>query len=282
MAVMNESELYAPLKHFFEQRGYTIKGEVRYCDLVGMKDGSDTPLIVEIKKTFTLALLLQGLDRQKLTSNVYVAVEKNRSKKGAHNQRWSDITSLCRRLGLGFITVTLYKTKNPLVEIMCTPQQNLAVGVLGGKLSDGLTSDIANTSVNLYGTSPARKSPKGAARLVHEFKERSGDYNVGGSYGTKLMTAYREKALRIALVMADGAIMAPRQVKEQSGIGTTGAILRDNYYGWFERIAKGKYKLSALGLESLTQYASVISGWDLTAATKDSNSNASNVSKSEL
>jgi hypothetical protein len=261
MAVMHESELYAPLKQFFEQHGYTIKGEVRYCDLVGMKDGSDTPLIVEIKKTFTLALLLQGLDRQKLTSNVYVAVEKNRSKKGSHNQRWSEITALCRRLGLGFITVTLYKTKSPLVEIMCTPQQNLAVDGLGN---------------------PTRKSPQKAARLVHEFNERSGDYNVGGSYGAKLMTAYREKALRIALVMADGAIMAPRQVKAQSGIATAGAILRDNYYGWFERIAKGKYKLSALGQESLTQYASVISSWDLTAATKDSDSNASNVSKNEL
>lgn len=269
MAVTHESELYAPLKQFFEQRGYTIKGEVRFCDLVGMKDGSDIPLIVEIKKTFTLALLLQGLERQKLTANVYLAVERNRSKKGSHNQRWSEITALCRRLGLGFITVTLYKTKTPLVEIMCTPQQNLAVD------GDG----IASTSVNVYGTSPARKSPKGAARLVHEFKERTGDYNVGGSYGTKLMTAYREKALRIALVMADGAIMAPRQVKELSGIGTTGAILRDNYYGWFERIAKGKYKLSGLGHESLTQYAAVISGWDLTAASKDSESN---VSKNEL
>lgn len=288
MAVMHESELYAPLKQFFEQRGYSIKGEVRFCDLVGMKDGSDVPLVVEIKKTFTLALLLQGLDRQKLTPNVYVAVEKNRNKKGAHNQRWSDITSLCRRLGLGFITVTLYKTKAPLVEIMCTPQQNLAVDKHGDRLSDGLANDIVNTSSNLLGTSPTRKSPKKAARLVHEFKERSGDYNVGGSYGTKLMTAYREKTLRVALVMADGAIVAPRQVKAQSGIGTAGAILHDNYYGWFERIAKGKYKLSMLGQESLTQYASVISGWDLTAATKDIDSKASNaisdssISKSEL
>ena len=271
MAVMHESELYAPLKQFFEQRGYIIKGEVHYCDLVGMKDGSHTPLIVEIKKTFTLALLLQGLERQKLTSNVYVAVEKNRSKKGSHNQRWSDITSLCRRLGLGFITVTVYKTKSPLVEIMCTPQLHLA--------EDHPQDGFTNTNVNLYGTSPTRKSPKKAARLVHEFKERSGDYNVGGSYGTKLMTAYREKALRIALVMADGAIMAPRQVKAQSGIGAAGAIMRDNYYGWFERIAKGKYKLSELGHESLTQYASVISGWDLTATSKD---NDNNVSKNEL
>lgn len=252
MAVLHESELYAPLKQFFEQHGYVIKGEVRFCDLVGMKDGSNTPLIVEIKKTFTLALLLQGLERQKLTSNVYVAVERNRSKKGAHNQRWSEITALCRRLGIGFITVTLYKTKHPLVEIMCTPQQEL---------------DISSN--------PARKSPKGTARLVHEFKERSGDYNVGGSYGTKLMTAYREKALRIALVMADGAVLAPRHVKELSGIGTAGAILHDNYYGWFERIAKGKYKLSGLGQEGLTQYASVISGWDLTAASQESGSDIS-------
>ncbi|MNJ32631.1 hypothetical protein D3C77_273010 [compost metagenome] len=247
MAVKHESELYAPLKLFFEQRGYSIKGEVRHCDLVGVKDEgyNEAPLIVEIKKTFTLALLLQGVERQKLTPNVYLAVECNRTKKGAHNQRWSEITALCRRLGLGFMTVTFYKTKTPLVDMMCTPK------------------------ADVDGTSPARKSPTRSASLLREFQERSGDYNVGGSYGTKLVTAYREKALRIALVMKVDTTLSPKQVKEQSGIGTAGAILRDNYYGWFQRIKKGQYQLTTIGQAALQEYGSVIAGWDLTAASQD-------------
>lgn len=59
-----------------------MRSEVRHCDLVGYRPGSDEPLIVEMKKTFNLPLLLQGLERQKLSGEVYLAVEKNRAKKG--------------------------------------------------------------------------------------------------------------------------------------------------------------------------------------------------------
>ena len=54
MAVKHETELYAPLKAFFEERGYEIKSEVRHCDLVGYRPESDEPLIVEMKKSFNL------------------------------------------------------------------------------------------------------------------------------------------------------------------------------------------------------------------------------------
>ncbi len=37
---------------------------------------------------------------------------------------------------------------------------------------------------------------------MYEFHERSGDYNVGGSSRAKLVTAYREKALRVAQALA--------------------------------------------------------------------------------
>lgn len=46
-----------------------------------MKEGMKEPLIVEMKKTFNLALLLQGLERLKLSPYVYLAVEKSRTKK---------------------------------------------------------------------------------------------------------------------------------------------------------------------------------------------------------
>ncbi|MNW40102.1 hypothetical protein D3C74_172080 [compost metagenome] len=245
MAVQHETELYAPLKKFFEERGYLIKGEVRHCDLVGIRDNSDEPLIVEIKKTFNLPLLLQGIERQKLSSEVYLAVERNRTKRGAHNQRWSDITNLCRRLGLGLITVTQFKTKSPFVEILCPP---------GGHVK-----------------APSAKVVKArASKLLYEFNERSGDYNVGGSHGTKLVTAYREKALRVALALQQGEEMSPREIRDKSGIGHAAAILQKDYYGWFRRVSRGRYILSSEGAEALSQYSSVIEGWHLIAPTTES------------
>lgn len=172
MAVRHETELYAPLKVFFEKQGYSIKGEVRTCDLVGIREDLEQPLIVEMKKSFNLALLLQGVERLKLSPTVYLAVERVRDKKGAVNQRWGEISGLCRRLGLGLITVVFYKTKAPLVEVLVEPDE----------------------------TPPAQRSNKRRReRLLYEFRERSGDYNTGGSTRVKLVTAYREKALRVAL-----------------------------------------------------------------------------------
>ncbi|MEC0173066.1 hypothetical protein P4H54_32475, partial [Paenibacillus graminis] len=121
MAVKHETELYAPLKSFFEKQGYDIKGEVRTCDLVGLRGDEEQPLIVEMKKSFNLALLLQGVERLRLSPNVYLAVERVRDKKGAVNQRWGELTGLCRRLGLGLVTVVFYKTKAPLVEVLAEP-----------------------------------------------------------------------------------------------------------------------------------------------------------------
>ena len=110
----------------------------------------------------------------KLTPYVYLAVEKSRAKKGAVNQRWAELTGLCGRLGLGLITVTFYKTKAPFVEVLCEPE----IAVQKGR------------------TAIRRKE-----RLLYEFRERSGDYNTGGVTRAKLVTAYREKTLRVAAAM---------------------------------------------------------------------------------
>ncbi|MEK4297014.1 DUF2161 family putative PD-(D/E)XK-type phosphodiesterase [Paenibacillus sp. FSL R5-0914] len=193
MAVRHETELYAPLKVFFEKQGYSIKGEVRTCDLVGIREDLEQPLIVEMKKSFNLALLLQGVERLKLSPTVYLAVERVRDKKGAVNQRWGEISGLCRRLGLGLITVVFYKTKAPLVEVLVEPDE----------------------------TPPAQRSNKRRReRLLYEFRERSGDYNTGGSTRVKLVTAYREKALRVALSLqaaeAEAAVAAEKAAAKAS------------------------------------------------------------------
>ncbi|WP_046225433.1 DUF2161 family putative PD-(D/E)XK-type phosphodiesterase [Paenibacillus dauci] len=233
MAVQHETELYLPIKDFFARQGYDIKSEVRHCDLVGLRAGDTEPLIVEIKKTFNLPLLLQGVERLKLSSNVYVAVERNRAKKGAHNQRWGELTDLCRRLGLGLLTVTLYKTKSPFIEILCEP---------------------------IHSSAPARQPRKGSRkqRLLKELSERSGDYNLGGSTGVPLITAYREKALRIANAFGEQETLSPRQLRDLTGIGTAADILQNNYYRWFERVSRGRYRLTSTGRQALIDYAHVL------------------------
>ncbi|CAH0117831.1 DUF2161 domain-containing phosphodiesterase [Paenibacillus sp. CECT 9249] len=236
MAVQHETELYGPIKQYFEGFGYEVKGEVRHCDLVAVAPGDggedDDIVIVEMKKTFNLALLLQGIERLKSTDQVYLAVERNRTKRGAVNQRWSALTGLCRRLGLGLITVTFYKTKKPFVEVLCKPENAM---------------------------NGARRNKYRQSRLMLEFKERSGDYNVGGSTKRKLVTAYREKALHVAAQLREHGQLSPRRLRDLTGIGSAAAILQHNYYGWFERVSRGVYRLTPSGEQALAQYSHVVS-----------------------
>lgn len=92
-----ESDLYAPVKALLEGQGYAVKGEIRGCDLVGVR-GAEPPVIVELKRAFGLGLVLQGVDRLTLSDTVYLAV-------GAWPKRLRDVRRLCRRLGLGLIVV---------------------------------------------------------------------------------------------------------------------------------------------------------------------------------
>lgn len=235
MAINKEEELYGPIKTYYEQRGFAVKGEVLHCDLVAiMPDGSDA-VVVEMKKTFTLALLLQGIERLRINNQVVLAVERNRKKSGAHNQRFGDITELCRMLGLGLMTVTFFKTKGPLIEMLCEP-----------------------------GEEPRRGTKKKKqARLLQEFRERSGDYNVGGSTGRKLVTAYREKALRCAYAIHVSGPLSPSKVAAITGNSKSGDMLRSNYYGWFEPVKRGSYQLLPAGVAALTEYNEVIAEWTL-------------------
>jgi len=213
--------------------GFTVKSEVLHCDLVAIHPENSDTIIVEMKKTFNLALLLQGIERLRLNNQVVLAVERNRKKSGAHNQRYGDLTELCRMLGLGLMTVTFYKTKKPVIEMLCQPGDPPQRGVRRKK----------------------------QAQLQLEFKERSGDYNVGGSTRRKLMTAYREKALRCAYALHMSGPLSPSQVASITGYSRSGTTLRDNYYNWFDRIGRGKYTIRPEGVAALTEYHDVIADW---------------------
>ncbi len=228
MPITHETELYKPVKQLLEERGFEVKGEVKGCDLVAYLNGEDEPVIIEMKKSFNLSVVLQGMKRMKLSSRVYIAVE--RGKRSGSGARWSEIQELCRRLGLGLIGVTFYARKKPFAEVLCEP------------------GDVP------YGVRQARKARE---RMATEFAERSGDYNVGGATRVKLVTAYREKALECARCLAEHGPLPPRRVKEHTGVGIAAAILQRNVYGWFSRVQRGLYQLTAKGEAGLREFAAI-------------------------
>ncbi|MFZ5817054.1 MAG: DUF2161 domain-containing phosphodiesterase [Bacillota bacterium] len=224
MAARRESDLYTPIKEFLQQQGYTVRGEVNGCDLVGVR-GEDL-VIVELKVAFNLALLLQGVQRQAVTDAVYLAVEAPR--KTRSGPRWSEIRGLCRRLGLGLIFIH-FTGKAPTVEVLCDPEPYIP-----------------------------RKQPKMRGRLLKEFQRRSGDHNTGGTSRRPVVTAYREEALRTAAYLAEHGPSQPRTIRKETGAERSATILQDNVYGWFERIERGVYQITPKGKQALAQYADVV------------------------
>lgn len=228
MKIQREEELYQPVKDFLEEQGFMVRGEVHHCDLVAMKN--DDLVIVELKRHLSVELLVQGVQRQKLTDYVYLAIPKPRGFK--HNKKWTDVIHLLRRLELGLLLVST-KTNKAMVEIAVQP----------GPFDRG-KSKIRNG--------------KRLVALRQEVNGRHQDLNTGGSQGKKLVTAYRENAIQIACYLEKYGPLSPKRLRE---LGTdakkTSVILQDNYYGWFHRVSRGVYELSPLGSSALTQYVSL-------------------------
>jgi hypothetical protein len=228
MAIQNETELYLPIKLFFEQRGYEVRAEVNHCDLLAVHP-ERSPVIVELKKTLNIPLLVQGIQRLSLTDQVYIAIELPGKGKVPHGLKWKEITQLCGMLGIGFLTVQYYKSKKPSVEVVCEPKPYVL-----------------------------RTNNKKKQRLMQEFHGRSGDYNVGGSTRQALVTAYRERALHCAQLIHQHGPLSPRKLREFTGYKALPLLLRRNVYAWFARKERGVYQLTATGELALEQYASIL------------------------
>ncbi|MCP5085915.1 MAG: hypothetical protein GY952_03790 [Rhodobacteraceae bacterium] len=222
---MRETELYAPIKVYLERQGYEVKSEVRDCDVVAVR-GDEDPVIVELKLSLSLALLMQGVNRQAMTDAVYVAVPAGKGR------RWlgqvKDAVKLCRRLGLGLISVRL---QGEAVQVHVDP-----------------------------GPYQPRKVKKRKEALLREFERRVGDPNTGGQTRPKVVTAYRQDALRIAAYLGENGTGKPAQMARQLEVPGAGAILQKDHYGWFERVERGVYELREQGVEALETYADVLEG----------------------
>lgn len=223
---MRETELYAPVKRFLEAEGYEVKAEVEDCDVVGLRGGQ--MVVVELKRRFNLDLVLQGVERQRLTDLVYLAVEAPRGRRTA---RWYEVQRLCRRLGLGLLSVGS-RDGSSTVEVVCAPE-----------------------------VSAPRQTRRGRARLVAEFNGRSGDHNTGGSTRQPIVTAYREAALRIAHFLGLAGPASTERIRAGTGVGRAASILQRDAYRWFRRVERGVYELTPGGEEGLAAYSGVVAGW---------------------
>ena len=70
---MREADLYPRIKDFLERQGYAVKAEIGPCDVMARR-GREPPVVVEMKLTFSLDLVLQGVARQAMFEAVYLAV----------------------------------------------------------------------------------------------------------------------------------------------------------------------------------------------------------------
>ncbi|MEX0317939.1 MAG: DUF2161 domain-containing phosphodiesterase [Ruegeria sp.] len=214
-----EQDLYPPIKELLEGQGYVVKGEVGAADIVARR-GDEPPVIVELKLRFSLSLFHQAVARLKITDQVYVAVVKPKGKTARRALR--DNLSLCRRLGLGLITVRA----DGRVEVQCDP-----------------------------GPYAPRKSKERTARLLREFERLQGDPNAGGATRHGIVTAYRQDALRCAAHLAEHGTCRGAEVAQATGVEQATRLMRDNHYGWFDRVGTGLYALTPEGSKGLEHWA---------------------------
>jgi hypothetical protein len=62
-----------------------------------------------------------------------------------------------------------------------------------------------------------------------------------------LMTAYRQDALQCAEHLAQSGPARARDVKSATGVDRAANVMRDNVYGWFCKVERGIYGLTAEG-----------------------------------
>ncbi len=216
-----EVDLYKPVKEYFTHQGYDVYGEVNECDIAAVKN--QELVLIELKLTLNIDLLVQAAKRQRLTNHVYVAIPK--PKISFRSKKWRDSCHLVRRLELGLIIVSF--------------------------LEDDAQAEIVFHPTSFDRKNSMQRSKKKRKAMLTEIEGRLGDYNVGGSSQTKIMTAYKESCIHIACCLLHLGPLSPKNLRKMGTGEKTLTILNKNYYGWFERVRRGTYRISDTGKSEL-------------------------------
>ncbi len=217
-----EIQLYPPLKTWLEGQGYLVRGEVGRCDIAAEKNGD--LIAVELKLRPSMALLAQAAERQEYADSVYVALPATGKQPRPPASR--DFRRLLRRLGIGLVLVTFLKNKTR-IEILMHPGP---------------------------GTGTPRRRPKKKDAILREISGRDMDLTPGGlAGGKKRVTAYRQRAIRLAAWLSVLGEASPGSLRKLGAPEGTGTVLSQNLYGWFERVRRGIYRLHPAGFEALEE-----------------------------
>ena len=220
---MRESDLYEPIKRYFQNLGYVVKGEVGAADVMAVR-GNEPAIIIELKLGFSLTLFHQATERLKVSDHVYIAVVRPEGKFGYKRLKLNQ--NLCRRLGLGLLTL---RVRDQFVELHCAPGQ--------------------------YNP---RKSVKKSKQIMKLFERLDGDPNSGGATRHGLVTGYRQDALKCATFLAFSGASKGAVVAKETGVVAATSLMRNNVYGWFDKVEQGVYTLNSTGKKGLTDWADAI------------------------
>ncbi len=219
---MMEKDMYPILKKYFENKGFTVKGEVNDVDLMAIKNNS--VVLIEMKTSFNTLLIAQGIRRNPMGDLVYLSIPKP-TDKVLKSRTFKDKCLILKHLQLGLILVdTKYNTLNFWLDPTAYTVRN-------------------------------RKKKKQA--LLKEFHARTTDTNIGGSHKTKIMTAYRELAL-LALDYMKNEPRSTKALRDYTNRKKVVDILQKNHYGWFNRVSRGVYEITSRGKDALQAYEPMI------------------------
>jgi len=212
-----ETDLYEPIKTLLSDQGFTVRGEVKGCDIAAIKD--DILWVVEMKLSANLTLIYQAMERLTATDWVFVAIPRPRN---ARASNFALLKRLLKKLQIGLITVSL-------------------------------DSPSKHTEIIHFPTGNASKTTKKSASLRREVAGRMAD-SVGGSTKAKINTAYRERCVRIAcLLEANGPQSAANLTKIYGCEKDAHSILKHNHYNWYVKVARGQFALSSIGATYLCE-----------------------------
>lgn len=194
-------------------------------------------MILELKTRLSLDLILQGSERQALSPSVYLVVPLAGSRARLRNR--ARVLRLLGRLELGLITVRVLRS-GTRVEVLRHPVPT-----------------------------QRRSRPRRRAAIIREVDGRYAELNRAGQTSDRHhFSAYRQRAVVAAQLLAGAGPRgaSPADLRRQGAPADVQRILSANHYGWFERIARGRYRLAAAGQQALEGYGElreqIISGWE--------------------
>lgn len=227
---IKETDLNDPIKAWLESQGCHVKSEVMGIDMMGMF-GTELMIAIELKLKLNLEVINQAVERQSISDLVYIGVCHDY--KAVDTKRFKRTLLTLKRLNLGLLTVN-FRAETPIVYEILKPE----------------SFDFEKSK---------RMKLNRRHKVIEEFNKRQSNFNKAGSTRQKIMTGYKEMCLLCAHYIA---VNGPCRAKEFEAIEIpskkVSAMFASNHLKWFEKVSRGIYGLSEIGLSALIEYEEVL------------------------